>query len=171
MMVVASDVRTIRPPAQDLTKTKEEPKVAVFLPSAEVLRDFVPRVPRPPAPRPAATPPPTGKDRISIGPPSTVRQKTPLVMHKDEEIVNTAPKGDPRAAEVLPPPPPQTPIPVGREAADARPGEGRPGLTMPPGVGREAASRPGDLTQGINESLERRLAAAGSQGIPNGSGT
>src|SRR5688572_26114870 len=76
--------------------TAPPPRIALQAPSQEVLRQLLPPRLAPPRPRPMPTPPPpsAGKDRISVGPPSDIRQKQ-LILRRDEDLV--IPKGTPYA--------------------------------------------------------------------------
>lgn len=160
----------------------------VMLPPAEVLRQLVPRPPRPPAPPPAPVPAPTpppaearAKDKISIGPPSTERAKGPLELRREDDLT-AIPKGRPNAAPTPPPtPPPAAAADAGRAAETAgtdAPGAG--GLRLPEGLG--GLQRSGDdglrgqrgaASPSIASSLrnlERRLQDSGPAGLPTGTG-
>jgi protein TonB len=103
-------------------------------------------------------PPPTRKDRISIGGPSDARQEK-LILRRDEEL--TIPKGTatgapPEASPALPMPPAST---ASARTEPREPGEGAP---APPGAERSIASS--------LRSLERRLQDSGPRGLPTGAG-
>jgi TonB family protein len=154
----------------------------VFLPPPAQLRQILPPQARPrqPAP-PAPTPPPAGKDRISIGPPVAARDKGPLILRREDDLTKVA-KGRPDA--VPSPAPPQEPAPPQTQAAQARPPavpevRGAPGLRLPPGLGNMTVpqgtdgsrGRTGDPTPSITNSLrnlDRKLQDAGPIGLPSG---
>jgi periplasmic protein TonB len=134
---------------------------AVFLPTREELRELV-RPTQPTMPKPMPTSPPRSdlKDRISIGPPSDVRQKQ-LVLRRDEDLA--MPKGTPRAAPIAPgtpPPPASTATKEARPQARATEGPLAPSPADP--------ARPSIASSLRN--LERRLEESGPQGMPTGSG-
>jgi protein TonB len=163
-----------------------ERKDVVFLPPAAMLREMLPpsrrsAVPRP-VPTPVPTPPPAQtKDRISVGPPSDVRQKGPMILRRDDDLTK-APKGEMKPALAAPPAPTPTPAPV--EAAEKAAGvaekPGRQGLRLPPGLlgqqprGDEGV-RPlpgpiGPSIDGAVEGLTRRAQRESRAGIPTGTG-
>ena len=172
-----------------------ERKDLVFLPPASVIRQLVPRkapaipaspVPRPPAPRPTPPPPDQGKDRISVGPPSDLRTKGPIILRREDDLTK-APKGQPSPPAPLPTPPPAAPAPAASAGtAVAQPGSrgadvpGREGLRLPPGLtgsmprGDEGVrSRPGTLGSSIPGAVDgavRRLERDAQLGIPSGNG-
>jgi len=85
-----------RPPEPGPPSSLPPERSRVFLPPPEVLRELVPPalVPRP---RPAPTPRPEApKDRISIGPPSSLRAAGPLVLRREDDLT-AVPKGRPEA--------------------------------------------------------------------------
>ena len=115
------------PEAPVVVKPVGPSKNAVFMPPpAQVRRMLGLPPPKPAPPAPAATPvPPAAKDRISIGPPSTLRQKV-LELHRDTDLTQAA-KGTPNPATATPPPAPApTPPPsfvrdAGRSVGEAGP--------------------------------------------------
>jgi protein TonB len=159
----------------------------VFLPSAEVLRRLTPAAP--PRPAPAPTPPPQApdaakKDRISIGPPSELQSKGPLILRREDDLTKV-PKGQPnQPARPVPTPAVTAPTPGPRLAQ--RGGEtpetpGRQGLRLPPGLygppqpqGEEGTRRqPGAIGSSVDGAVEdytRRTARDGPMGIPDGTG-
>jgi TonB family protein len=191
MILIAHPPSARREPELD-PRTLEK-KDLVFLPPASVIRQLVPKTlvpaqpaPRPPAPAPRPTPPPTaGKDRISVGPPSELRSKGPIILHRDDDLTK-APKGvpspPPRAA--TPPPPVATPPPaetaVAQQGSKASEIAGREGLRLPPGLlgttprGDEGVrSRPGMLGPSIASAVDgavRQLDRDAQLGIPTGNG-
>ena len=171
----------------DIDPNSLEKKQIVFLPPAATLRKLLPAPPRrpaPPAPAPAPTPPPEGKkDRISIGPPSDVRQKE-LILRREDDLTK-APKGDKITTPPTPAPAPtplSTPAPVetAQKAVGAEGKAGREGLKLPPGLlGQTPAGQEGrkplvgpigpQVASAINGVTQRALRDSRS-GIPNGTG-
>jgi protein TonB len=136
------------------------------MPDRELLRQYLrpqPAVPRP-VPLPTPPPAPDRKDRISVGPPSDVRQKQ-LLLRRDEDLV--MPKGTPNAAPSVQPPespvPPSASAEATRTARSSEPVIGGQGVPVAPG--REAPSIAGSL-----RNLERRMQASGPRGVPTGTG-
>ena len=132
---------------------------AVFLPTPEELRQLV-KPPQPATPKPVPTPPvrPDAKDRISIGPPSDIRQKQ-LILRRDEDLA--MPKGTPSAVPIAPPT-----SPAASTATEASP-------QARAGDGRRAPSPADPARPSIASSLrnlERRLGEPGPQGMPTGTG-
>jgi len=172
------------PPDEEKPPPEGTPTSRVFMPPAEVLRQLKGVAPAPkPPPRVAAVPAPTpaptptnGKDRISVGAPSTVRQEGPLILRRDEDLTQVA-KGRPDAV----PTPAATPVPVPESVRQAQAGgrererEGAAGLRLPPGVGlggaggaREADGSPGALSAALRQ-LEQQ-GSVGDLGLPDGTG-
>jgi TonB family protein len=177
---------------------KEVPKVAeaiapkserVFMPPPSVLRQLAPARPRTapplapaiPQPPPVEKPPTeTKKDRMSIGAPTTEVRKEPLILRRDQDLTNVAPKGRTEGVPA-PPSPSMAPTPEPERAAasgGAREVPGSPGLLLPPGIGRDTGSgsegsraRPGaeGPIASSARDLERRMAQA-PLGIPSGTG-
>lgn len=163
-----------------------ERKDLVFLPPASVLKQLVPLARRsreaPRAPAPVPTPPPQGKDRVSIGPPTDVRLKGPVILRREDDLTK-APKGRPDAAPSQPAP---TPLPAApaAPAAAARTAQnetpGREGLRLPPGIGaprqsgdegsRQRQTSLGRSLPGAVDSIARRLEHEAQLGIPTGTG-
>jgi protein TonB len=157
-----------RPPAPPIpiepiaAAPKPPPRAALIVPDRETLRQLLrPQL----APKPVVTPPPADrKDRISIGPPSDVRQKE-LILRRDEDLV--MPKGTPSAAPTAPSPGP--PEAAGSMATQAS----RPQREATVGRGAPAASAPGPERPSIAGSLrnlERRIQDTGPRGLPTGTG-
>jgi len=172
-----------------------ERKDLVFLPPAAVLKQLVPMTPSGARPRPAPKPPsaqpappqPQKKDRISVGPPSDLRTKGPMILHRDDDLTKV-PKGQmvpPAPAPARPTPAPApTPAPqaeVARKGGGAPEVPGREGLRLPPGLlagplprgdeGRRA--RPGSLSPSIESAVDgvaRRLEQNAQLGLPTGTG-
>jgi len=124
---------------------------AVFLPRPAEVRKML-GLP-PPKPKP---PEPAAKDRISVGPPSTVRAER-MILHRDDDLTKVA-KGtsvtpdSQRVAQAMPPPPTPPPArPVGTSIGEG----GR--LVAPAPV---ALGAPGP----IQSSLRRFAASAGEAG-------
>jgi protein TonB len=181
--------------AQPPDRTQEERDLSelerrdvVFLPPAEILRQLVPAPAPTPRPVPAPTPPPqapdpTKKDRISIGPPSALQSKGPLILRREDDLTKV-PKGQPDARP-QPAPTPVAPTPgprVARSGGDTPETPGRQGLRLPPGLfgppkpqGDGGSRRqPGAIGSSVDgavlDDLDRRMARSGNLGIPNGTG-
>jgi protein TonB len=136
---------------EDVDPSTLERKERVFLPPNSVLKQIIKLAPKSarPTPPPNAVaqarpvpppPPPQGKDRISVGPPSELHAKGPMVLERDQDLTKVA-KGRPDAGRPTPPPPPPPAPQSGPAAAaagsprDARTEiAGRPGLQLPPGL-------------------------------------
>jgi periplasmic protein TonB len=171
-----------------------ERKDLVFLPPAAVLRQLAPALPpgARPRPVPAPTPPPAQptppaaaqkKDRISVGPPSDVRLKGPMILRREDDLTK-APKGQSLTPAPLAPTPPPTPAPpaeVAQKGGGAPEVPGRQGLRLPPGLlggtlprgdeGRPATPGPlGPSIAGAADSLARRIERSAQMGIPTGTG-
>jgi protein TonB len=176
-----------RPPSPPWTPDAIDPATLektdiVFMPPPEVLRQMLPpRRSPPPAPAPASvpTPPPVqGKDRISVGPPSDVRQKGPMILRREDDLTK-APKGQMNPALAAPAPTP-APVETAQKAAGAPERPGREGLRLPPGLlGRQPRGEerqrplPGPITPSIAgavEGLTRRAQQDSRAGIPTGTG-
>ncbi len=174
-----------------------EKKDLVFLPPGTVLRKLIPLQPKT-APRPAATPvpaptpPPAGKDRISVGPPSDLHAKGPMILRRDDDLTKVA-KGTPNAAPAPAatptpaPPAPRATADAARSAGAAQERAGREGLRLPPGLlgsatagdegqrGRLAGPTPGGtaLDRSVASAVDqvtRRLQSDSRLGIPTGTG-
>jgi protein TonB len=182
-----------RKPAEIDLNTLER-KDIVFLPPPSVLRQLVP-VP-PPAARPQAIPAPTPppsqalppaaqkKDRISVGAPSDVRMKGPMILRREDDLTQV-PRGQPNvppSAAPAPTPAPSAPqgAAVAQKGGGAPETPGREGLRLPPGLGGDLVrgeegrrARPGDLgpqIAGAVDGLSRRLARDSRLGVPTGTG-
>ena len=167
-----------------------ERKQVVFLPPPEVLRQLAP----PPAARPRAavpTPPPQAadpakKDRISVGPPSELRSKGPMILRRDDDLTKV-PKGQPmRPPLVAPTPRPAAPAPtpgprMARQGGAIPETPGRQGLRVPPGLlgpqqpqGEDGQrKRPAGIGESVDsavDDLTHRLAQSFRLGIPAGTG-
>ncbi len=131
--------------ADEIDPSTLERKNLVYLPPAAEIRKLLPPQARRPAPAPtpvpAPTPPPANqKNRISIGPPSEVRQKE-LILRREDDLTKV-PKGErsPTPPQPTPPPPMPTPLPTPVATAQSSAPEkvdekaGREGLKLPPGL-------------------------------------
>jgi TonB family protein len=192
MLLIAYRPSPRKPGEIDLNSL--ERKDLVFLPPAAVLRQLAPALPpgaRPkpvPAPTPPSaqpTPPPARKkDRISVGPPSDVRLKGPMILRREDDLTK-APKGQslnptpPAPTPVAPTPAP--PAEVAQKAGGAPEVPGRGGLKLPPGLLGEPLPRgdegrratPGTLgpsIAGATDSVARRMERSAQMGIPTGTG-
>ena len=109
LVVQAAIVHAPAPPPKSIAL---QPRTdAVFLPRPAEVRRMLGLRPLPP--KPAPTPAPNAKDRISIGPPSSVHPEK-LILHRDDDLTNVA-KGIETPAETpavaaAPTPPPARPI-------------------------------------------------------------
>ena len=172
---------TRRPVAPEIVSTATPKGPSVFLPPAEVLRQLRPAppatvLPRVPPPLPVPTPE-AGRDRISVGGPTSERAKGPILLRREDDLTAT-PRGTVRGdgsekAQAAPTP---TPVPVPPSiVADGGAAGGR--LRLPPGIGPEppaatgpaGPSRPSSLSQTLRD-LDRRLAQSGPRGTVSGTG-
>ena len=185
LMVLIAHPPTPRKPEQvDLAHL--ERKDLVFLPPAAVLRRLLPTAPRAaatPRPEPRPTPPPADKkDRISIGPPTDLRTKGPLILRREDDLTKV-PKGQPKPPVTQPvpvPTPPSGPSAVAQGGARAPETPGREGLRLPAGLngtlarGDEGARHKpgsiGDSIAGAVEDVTRRMQQQAQLGLPTGTG-
>ena len=194
LMVLIAHPLTPRKP-DEIDPSTLERKDLVFLPPAAVLRQLAPKLPPGvrPRPIPAPTPPPVqaepkpqGKDRISVGPPTDLRTKGPMILRRDDDLTKV-PKGQmtpPAPAAEVPPPGAATPAPpaeTAQKGGGVPETPGREGLRLPPGLlggqmtrgdeGRRA--RPGSLgpsIQGAVDGVVKRLQRDAQLGLPTGTG-
>ena len=180
---------------EDVDPTTLEKKDLVFLPPPALLRQLAPTPPpgARPRPVPAPTPPPQDapsaqkKDRISVGPPSDIRMKGPMILRREDDLTKV-PKGQmvpPAPPAPTPAPPAATPAPraeVAQKGGGVPETLGREGLRLPPGLlagppmprgdeGRRA--QPGALgpqIAGAVDGLSRRLERDAQLGLPTGTG-
>jgi protein TonB len=192
MILIAHPPTARRPDAIDPNTL--EKKDLVFMPPASVLRQLAPKLPpgaRPrPIPVPAPTPPPAqarpqAKDRISVGPPSNLRTKGPMILRREDDLTKV-PKGQmapPRPAAPSAPPAMATPAPpaeIAQKGGGAPAIPGREGLRLPPGLGGQMTrgdegrrERPGPLgpqIAGAVEGITRRMEREAQLGLPSGTG-
>jgi len=185
MILISRPPSPLRIPDEIDPRTLERREVVLLSPSQ--LRQLLPqpRRPAPPAPSPvpAPTPPPSqAKDRISVGPPSDVRQKGPMILRREDDLT-LAPRGEMNPLPAMPAPPspaPTTPAPAAEKAAGATERAGLPGLRLPPGLlgtqpRGEDGVRPlpgpiGPAIAGAVEGLTRRAQRESRAGIPTGTG-
>jgi len=177
--------------ADEIDPSTLERKNLVYLPPAAEIRKMLPPQARRPAPAPtpvpAPTPPPANqKNRISIGPPSDVRQKE-LILRREDDLTKV-PKGErsPTPPQPTPPPPMPTPLPTPVATAQSSAPEkvdektGREGLKLPPGLtgqtpsGQEARKPVvGPIGPSISRAMDgvtQRAMRESRTGIPNGTG-
>jgi TonB family protein len=174
--------------ADEIDPSTLERKNLVYLPPAAEIRKLLPPQQRRPAaaptPAPAPTPPPANqKNRISVGPPSDVRQKE-LILRREDDLTKV-PKGErsPTPPQPTPPPPMPTPLPTPVATAQSSPQEektGREGLKLPPGLtgqtpsGQEARKPVvGPMGPSITRAVDgvtRRAMQDSRTGIPTGTG-
>ncbi len=194
LLMLLTFLRTSPRTPDEIDLNSLERKDLVFLPPAAVLRQLAPALPpgARPRPVPAPTPPsaqPTPapaqkKDRISVGPPSDVRLKGPMILRREDDLTK-APKGQSLTpAPPAPTPAAPTPAPpaeVAQKGGGAPEVPGRQGLKLPPGLlggtlprgdeGRPAT--PGALgpsIAGAADSVARRMERNAQMGIPTGTG-
>ena len=127
-------------------------------------------------------PPPRQKDRISVGPPSDVRQKGPMILRREDDLTKV-PKGEPTAAAVAGAAPAATPTPApGRDGPEGRRGRREAGPRGPAAAARAArrqtpagdegreplagAHRP--LDRGRRRRRHAARASASARGHPHG---
>jgi TonB family protein len=173
---------------EDIDPSQLERKSLVFLPPPAVLRQALPPALRPspppsrPAPQTPATPPPppdaAKKDRISVGPPSDLHAKGPMILRKEDDLTKV-PKGQPSPPSITPPTTQAPAAPMVADGGGATPVPGREGLKLPPGIGsmprgdEGTKGRPGPLGPSIDRAerdLLQRLARDQQLGIPSGTG-
>lgn len=156
------------------TPLQPEARQRVFLPPAEVLRQIAREAQPPPTPRALPTPPPdTSKERISIGAPSPVRQREPLILRHDQDLSQTR-KGRPEDRQVAEEEAAQAR--QSRSSAESARAQQQPpsALRLPPGgdlplprdTPRRAASEP-SIASSLR-SLDERLQRSGRLGAPSG---
>ncbi len=193
MVLIAHPLTSRKPDEIDLNAL--ERKELVYMPPASVIRQLAPKIPSGARPRPIPTPPPAqaqpepqpqAKDRISVGPPSDLRSKGPMILHRDDDLTKV-PKGEmtpPAPAAPTPPPvaaPPSARTETAQKGGGAPERPGREGLRLPPGIlggqmtrgdeGRTA--RPGSLgpsVEGAMDSVVRRMQKDAQLGLPTGTG-
>ena len=189
MVLIAHPLVPRKPDEIDLNTL--ERKDLVFLPPAAVLRQLAPTLPpgARPRPIPAPTPPPAQaepqtKDRISVGPPTDLRSKGPMILRREDDLTKV-PKGQMTPPAPAAPTPPPSAAALAAQAAQKGGGApetpGREGLRLPPGLlggqmtrgdeGRRA--RPGALgpsIEGAMDSVVRRMQKDAQLGLPTGTG-
>jgi periplasmic protein TonB len=176
LVAVARWLDTPRPvPEIEPEAPTPERMARVMLPPPEVWRPPAPpsearQPPAPTNPRERPKPQPEAKDRVSIGGPSDVRQKTPLELRRDEDLTRSVARGRPNAvaspqvAASQPLPAPGGPSPERTaEVADA---------PLAPAARPSTPLRPpgGPSIAGSLRNLEERLAEAGPRGVESGAG-
>lgn len=129
--------------------------------------------PQPVPVAPAPPPPPHGKDRISIGPPSTERARQ-LELKRDQDLTNqpAGPGGPPKTGLPSPPPPAAAPDPQATPAVASRDPVGAhgPGLTtLPQGTQPTGPGSQASISRSLRE-LDRRLGQMGSGATTGGAG-
>jgi TonB family protein len=153
VVMLAVQAAIVHAPEPPKPAAPVEPKAAVFLPPpAEVRKMLNLRATPPPPPPPR---PQSGKDRMSVGAPSSLQAKDRIIKMDRDIDLTAVPKGTPNvgtaAAAPAPPPPPAT-----RPPGTATPMEGR----LVPKVERPAIA-PGPILASL-----RRLEASGTAGDP-----
>ncbi|PYQ18686.1 MAG: hypothetical protein DMF79_14360, partial [Acidobacteria bacterium] len=104
LMILVSHPPIPRLGPEKIDPSTIERKELVFLPPPAVLRQLAPRPipPRPAAPAPTPPPPdPAKKDRISVGPPSDLRAKGPMILRREDDLT-AVPKGLPSPRAMAP---------------------------------------------------------------------
>jgi protein TonB len=137
-------------------------KNAVFLPPPAQVRKMLGLRPLP-APRP--TPPPAGKDRISIGAAAPMRPPERLELHRDDDLTKIA-KGLPTASQAPRPsmPEPAPPLPAARPAGAILADNGR--LSQAP----LTAGRPGPIQASLQRFEASGIGDPGPLGVVTGTG-
>ena len=170
----------------DLDASELEKRQVVFMPPPSVLRQLAPPVPPAARPGPVPTPTPASadpakKDRISVGPPSDLRAKGPMILRREDDLTK-APRGETPARPRLDPTPAPTPGPAVAERRAAAPEQaGREGLRLPPGLVGPPAPRGddgsraqegtiGSSVRGAVDDVARRLERDPTFGTPTGTG-
>jgi len=188
LMMLIAHPPTPRKPDEIDPSTLERKNLVYLPPAAEIRKLLPPQARRPaPAPTPVPTPPPANqKNRISIGPPSDVRQKE-LILRREDDLTKV-PKGERIQATPVPTPPPPVPTPqpapvataqnAAPEKVDEKPG--REGLKLPPGLTGQAPSgqegrKPtvGPIGPSIARAMDgmsQRAIRDSQSGIPTGKG-
>jgi TonB family protein len=184
LMVLIAHPPTPRKP-EKIVLLPLERKDVIFLPPAAVLRQLAPPSAQPSAPppeaaRPAPTPPPFRKrDRISVGPPTDLRTKGPLVLRREDDLTKV-PRGQREPAVFAAPAPAVgTDTPARRAEASAA-ASGDEGLRLPPGLtgalprGDEGArARPRSIEGSVADAvagITRRMRRDAQLGLPSGAG-
>jgi TonB family protein len=186
LMILVSAVPKDAPRKVEATNPQS---ARVFMPPPSVLRQLAPSRPRSARPLEPAVPQPPPvqkppseikKDRMSIGGPTTEVRKEPLLLRRDQDLTNVAPKGRTEGVPA-PPSPTMAPTPEPPRAVasgGAREAPGAPGLRLPPGIGRDgragaegSRARPGaeGPIASSARDLEQRVAQA-PLGMPTGTG-
>jgi TonB family protein len=166
IFLVIQTATVIAPPAPPAPAKPAEVAQRVFLPPTAVLRQMAPpRVAPRPAPVPVPTPAPDAKDRISIGPPSDVRQKE-LMLRREDDLTRVARGQSMNPGEARPRAP--EPAPTPRAMADA-------GVPLTSGEAPLAPpqARLGRLRAPILASLDRLQrdpSHSAAFGVPTGAG-
>ena len=117
LFVAARWLGNTRPVSEREPEAPPEKMARVMFPPPEAWRPPPPPLQSRPAPtrnlpeRPE--PRPEAKDRVSIGGPSSVRQKTPLELRRDEDLTRTIARGRPDAPPTPPSPTPAASRPQG----------------------------------------------------------
>jgi len=182
--------RPIEPPVED-AGPPPEPIARIRMPPRDVLQPPGRAGARPVPPVPRPTPPPDAKDRMSIGGPAPVRQRTPLVLRRDEDLTRNVARGRPDAPErTTSPAPGPAPRPEPTQAAAAAAPEAAPAATPPtplvadgpddlplapsarPAGPPGTASRPpaGPSIADSLRNLEDRIAGGDVRGLAGGTG-
>lgn len=177
VLVALSQWRAASPPVVPSVEAEPppEPIARIRFPPPEALRAPEPSARRPPEPAPPRA---EAKDRVSIGGPSPIRQTTPLVLRRGEDLTRNVARGRPDAPDtpVSPKPAPSpAPAPVRRATApqpepivSSGPADAPLAPSAPP---RSATSLPpGPSITGSLRNLEERLAEEGARGIASGTG-
>jgi len=163
LVAVARWLDTPRPvPEIEPEAPTPERMARVMLPPPEVWRPPAPpsEARRAPVPKPR----PEAKDRVSIGGPSDVRQKTPLELRRDEDLTRTIARGRPDATGgpvALPPRPEPGGPETAAEIAEA------PLAPTPRPVGPPPSSGRPSIAESLR-TLDERLAARAARGLESG---
>jgi TonB family protein len=147
-----------------------EPPRRVLLVDPRLAQRLLRPQPLPPPPPP---PPRTGRDRISIGPPSTERAQR-LDLRRDQDITSqpAGPVGPPKSGLPSPPPEVAEERPSAARPRGDDPGTHGPGVsTLPRGITQPRAGTPDERSIGRSlRDLDRRLGQMGTGVVEGGAG-
>jgi len=177
LLAYGTEKATRPTPAPSPSPKVAEKRDTFMVPPAMARRLVRPQqmVPVVPAPAPVVpSPPRSGKDRISIGAPSTERARQ-LELKRDQDLSSTpaGPGGPPKAGPPSPPPPAAAPVAQPTPAVAAREGpagtQGQGVSGLPRGTEAAGPGSPGSIGRSLRE-LDKRLGQMGSAPTQGGAG-